>query len=101
MWGDFLFRLFRPSHWGRTKPTSLAWDAFILRAIAEGRVHRIDQYTAMVGGKTVWVSSYPFGYGSPHPGNVMPRASTVVLLAEALALADPAISQAVREAVRK
>lgn len=84
---EFFFRLIRPAHWLRNYPTSLAWDAFVLRAISEGNVFRVDKYTACVGGKTVWVGDYPFSYGAPYPGEVMPRASTVVLLAQALALA--------------
>lgn len=91
MWREFLFRFLRPGHWFRNYPTSLAWDAFVLRAIAAKDVYRIDVYTALVGGKDVWVINYPYAYGRPYPGEVMPRASTVALLAEALALA-PSVS---------
>ena len=84
---DFLYRLIRPRHWLRNYPTSPAWDAFILRAIAAGDVRQIGGYTAKVGGKFVWVENYPYGYGRPYPGAVMPSARTVDLLAEALAVA--------------
>lgn len=84
---DFLYRLLRPRHWLRNYPTSLVWDAFVLRAIAAGDVRRIDEYHAMVGGKDVWVQNYPYAYGAPYPGEVLPSARTVDLLAEALAVA--------------
>ena len=83
---EFVYRLLRPRHWLRNYPTSLAWDAFVLRAIAAGDIVRIGKYSAKVGGKAVWVGNYPYAYGYPYPGDVMPRASTVDLLAEALAV---------------
>lgn len=88
---DFLYRLLRPRHWLRNYPTSLAWDAFVLRAIAAGDVRRVDKYHAMIGGKGVWVQNYPFAFGRPVFADVMPRASTVDALLDALmaqALAD-------------
>ncbi len=84
--GDFFYRLMRPRHWLRHHPTSLAWDAFVLRAISAGEVRRLREHVAHVGGKAVWVGNYPYAYGSPYPGEVMPRARTVDLLAEALAV---------------
>ena len=83
---DLLYRLSRPWHWFRNHPTSAAWDAFVLQAIADGKVRRVSEYVADVNGRSVWVGNYPYGYGNPYPGEVMPRASTVDLLAEALAV---------------
>lgn len=83
---EFFYRLLRPRHWLRAYPTSLTWDAFVLRAIASGDVERICDYTAKVGGVMVWVANFPYGYGRRYPGEVLPRASTVDLLADALAV---------------
>ncbi len=83
---EFFYRLLRPRHWLRNYPTSAAWDSYVLRCIADGKIKRLDRYTADLDGKVVWVENYPSAYGQRYPGEVMPRASTVDLLAEALAV---------------
>lgn len=85
-----MYRILRPRHWIRNYPTSTAWDAFVLGAISRGDVSRRTSNRAKVGGKVVWVGTYPYSYGAPYDGEVMPSARTVDLLAEALAVSGVA-----------
>lgn len=84
--------LFKPSMWGLHLPYSQTWDAFVLKAIANGDVWRDDDCVAIVGGSDVWVANYPHTFGSPWLGTVRPSRRTIELLRDALAVA-PHISE--------
>jgi hypothetical protein len=70
-------------------PVNETWDAFVLDAVSRGDVERIDQYTAKVGGVSVWVENYPYAFGYPSQPEigVLPKLSTRRALFQALVLA--------------
>lgn len=85
---NILFRIVRPRYWLMSNTYSQAWDAFVLRAIADGDICRVCQYTANVGGKRVWVSNFPYAYGEGYGKDthaLRPSCRTIKLLEEALA----------------
>ena len=84
--------LFKPSMWDMHLPYSPTWDAFVLKAIANGDVWRGGEHVAIVGGRDVWVANYPYAFGRPWPGTVRPSRRTIELLRDALAVA-PHISE--------
>jgi hypothetical protein len=83
-----LFRLTHPSFWLQNVRTSYEWDAQLRQLMQEHGVRRIDNCTADVGGVTIWIKNYPYGFGkrfmSPLNGLPIPAPITRRRIIEAL-----------------
>lgn len=77
---------FLPPYWLQTGPTNKEWDRALNKALDTGRIEDVDNYTAKVGGITVWVSNWPYGYGNPYEPTVrvLPTVATRKRLRAAL-----------------
>lgn len=47
-------------------PTDWTWDKILNELLDEHGVKGLDSHTAKVGHLEVWVSNYPYAYGSPY-----------------------------------
>ena len=82
---DF-YRLFRPWFWIMNSQFSKEWDAFVLDAISRRDIYKVSSFVAMVGGKEVWIGSFPIGYGSPYYDDDLLSAKTISKLHKTLSL---------------
>lgn len=83
---NILFRIVRPHFWFMLYDYDERWDTFILQAIAEGDVHKDNEFTSFVGGFEVWTTNYPYAYGrSEKPSlTLRPSCRTIKLLHDTL-----------------
>ena len=63
----FIETLVDPSHWIRLNNTDKEWDRRVRTAISEGYdVKLLSQFTAMIGGRKIWVGNYPYAFGTDY-----------------------------------
>lgn len=92
---NWLFRLTHPSFWVQNGRTCWEWDTLVQELIAyiERAPYevRVSQYTAEVGSITLWISNYPYCFGSTRTGaagKVLPAPITRARLRRALLRAE-------------
>ena len=61
-----------PLYWMQNTATCKAWDAILNDALDQGPVKYRGGHTANIDGLTVWVSNWPYAYGSPYQGGPEP-----------------------------
>lgn len=55
-----------PTYWLQHTDTCEAWDAILNNALDHGPVEYNGGHTAVVSGLKVWVSNWPYAFGSPY-----------------------------------
>lgn len=58
-------RIFMPDFWLMNYKYNWKWDKILNDNISKGVVVRISACECQVGDVLVWVSNYPYGYGTP------------------------------------
>lgn len=53
-----------PKFWFQNEPTCKEWDAILNEQIDKYEVEVLDKYTAKIGNLEVWISNYPYAFGS-------------------------------------
>lgn len=73
-----------PRFWAQNRPTSLAWDEALNRALDLG-ISCLGSHTANIGPFEVWVANYPysFGYDTHNSLNELPTVRTRLRLRRA------------------
>lgn len=65
--------------WIQNAKTDWCWDELLNKALDQHGVERNSSHTAKVGLLTVWVSNWPYAYGSayrPHERDFLPSIAT-------------------------
>lgn len=61
---DRLFRILRPNFWFQNYPTCDNYSNEIENLIDNyADVEVLDEFTAKIGGKKIWIENYPYAYG--------------------------------------
>jgi hypothetical protein len=75
-----IFRSLMPDYWLRNYPYSREWDAKLNLLLDTEHFIPIDEFTAVLGGVTVWVAGHPYASFRPYMyrvPSVQPRRVTV------------------------
>lgn len=77
----FLRVILNPVWWMRNHLTNRDWDRALRRAInGNPVVSNMNEYTVLINGVEVWISNYPYAYGSPRHTKALPSRRTALLL---------------------
>lgn len=77
---DFFYRLLRPRHWLRNYKTCKEWDSFLNELLDSNLVEKERNCSVKIGEVGVWISNYPYAYGSPYSPyelDILPKPRTV------------------------
>lgn len=89
--GDIIGVILDPRFWMRIRPVSHAYDAWLNRILDQVDAGEIEarvlyNYTMRIGSHEIWVSNFPYGYGSTWSlvgiGDVIPKRKTTLRLRE-------------------
>lgn len=102
---NFIFVFFRPHFWLSNYPVDWDYDKFLRFEFKEHGIKRISEFEAMVGHTKVWVSNYPYAFGSisgPQSDNGLPsqrlrKAMMIGLGDQSFESYDEAIKRIVQE----
>lgn len=75
----------RPKFWHRIRPYSAEWDAALNRMLDKPVFEGKSGHVIRLNGKTIWVSNWPYAYGTPYgwAREVVPSRATQVRLRKA------------------
>lgn len=78
--------IFRPTYWVRNYRCSEEWDKELNSMLDKPVFEYTGSHTIKLNGKMVWISNYPYAYGSPYEWGVevLPRRETVIRLKDTL-----------------
>lgn len=80
---NIIVRILLPSFWIQNYKTNWHWDCVLLNKInSPETIYGIpDKYTVVINGKLIWISNYPYAYGSAHHvSDDLPSPITRILL---------------------
>jgi len=79
---NFLKILFNPAIWFLNYPVSKKWDKLLNEVLDSPNLHIKQEgpYTVSINGLKVWVSNYPYAYGTPYLIHASPRRTTILKL---------------------
>jgi len=74
---DFLFWLSHPGYWVMNNPYSPEWDRMLSALMKAHSFDQIDEYTACLGGKKIWITNRPYASMCPRHIEVRPKRRTI------------------------
>lgn len=88
--GRFDWGRLDPRFWLQNEPTNWEWDT-ILNDLLDHHEPKLGYLTVTLGNVEVWVSNWPYAYGSPHSpeANVLPSTATRKRLRAVVPKKDP------------
>lgn len=78
--------LLNPACWLQNHPYSAAWDKELRRLLATEKFEGVDEYTARIGGREIWIANHPYASMRPY-GNMpgcRPKRTTILAARENL-----------------
>lgn len=89
MLSDFLYRLIRPNFWIQNYRTDYLYDDLLNKMLDKYDIEIVDTFTVKIEGIEIWVSNYPYAYGSNYgqSDKVLPRPRTRVRIQHMVTLA--------------
>lgn len=77
-----MMRIMMPDFWLMNYKYNAKWDKILNANIEKGIVTRVDFAECVVGDVRVWVSNFPYGYGTPYTTKMsgLPRPSRKTIL---------------------
>ena len=80
---DFFYRLVRPEFWVQIYRTDYKYDEILNDLLDSHEIEIITSNFIKLNGIVIWVSNYPYAYGTPYGADEMlPRPRTRVRLKE-------------------
>lgn len=78
-----ILALINPAYWFSNHKTCYRYDRLLRNELKNPIFTDIGLYTCKLNGKEVWISNYPYAFGSPGSGlknTILPRRSTRIIL---------------------
>ena len=80
----FVTSIINPTYWFSNAKVNYEYDKKLRKALENPVFTDIGPYTCKINGKTIWISNYPYAYGSPWNGfkgvDLLPRRCTRIVL---------------------
>lgn len=81
---ELLLVLATPSCWVQNQRYSHKWDKELRQLMARYKFEPVDKFTAMIGGKEVWIENFPYACMRPcksnrRPSEIRPSRRTILL----------------------
>lgn len=76
---DCIGVLFDPRFWFRNYRVSREWGQSVERALDREAPQIISQHSALLAGKRIWISNWPYAYGAPGDEPLPPRRTAIRL----------------------
>lgn len=79
----FLTVIFNPKYWIKNGSVHKEWDKEIIKLVKENAIinyHSYNGFSVMIGGYYIWITNYPYAFGTPDSKNYYPSRKTCIQL---------------------